>query len=162
MERGAAGPGTIAGGTVLCLALAFFVAVLLPITDAANRDDAKGKPRDYDQVALNGRALYIREGCFSCHTQNVRDSFSDSALGPAPSEPGLYGNEAPNLIGTIRLGPDLTCFGDRQKDSGAIVRHLQDPEAVHADSTMPHYNYLSTNELQALAAYLLRLQCRGV
>jgi len=159
-ERGAAGPGTIAGGTILCLGLAFVVAVLLPITDAANRSEAKGAPRSFDQVALNGRALYIREGCFSCHTQSVRNTFADSALGPAPSEAGLYGNEAPNLIGTIRLGPDLTCFGDRGTNADAIVRHLRNPEAVDADSTMPHYGYLSTKELQALASYLLRLQCK--
>lgn len=159
-ERGAAGPGAIAGGTVLCLLVAFVVTVLLPITDAANRDDAKGKPRTYDLVALNGRALYIREGCFECHTQQVRNTFADSALGPAPSEAGLYKNEAPNLIGVIRFGPDLTCFGDRAGDTTSIVRHLRNPEAVHHDSTMPHYNYLSTKELQSLAAYLLRLRCK--
>jgi cytochrome c oxidase cbb3-type subunit 2 len=159
-ERGAAGPGAIAGGTILCLLVAFFVTVLLPITDAANRDEAKGKPRTYDQVALNGRALYIREGCFQCHTQQVRNSFADSGLGPAPSEAGLYNNEAPNLIGVIRFGPDLTCFGDRAGEPASIVRHLRNPEAVHPDSTMPHYSYLTTKELQVLAAYLLRLQCK--
>ncbi len=158
-ERGAAGPGAVAGGTILCLALAFFVAVYLPITDAANRSEAKGKPRSYDQNALDGRALYIREGCFSCHTQAVRNTFSDSVLGPAPSEAGLYANEAPNLIGSIRLGPDLTCYGDREKNTDTIVRHLRNPAAVHEDSTMPRYGYLSTKELQALAAYLLRLRC---
>jgi cbb3-type cytochrome c oxidase subunit II len=158
-ERGAAGPGAIVGGTIVCLVLAFVVAVWLPITDAANRGDAKGTPRSYNQLALAGRALYIREGCFSCHSQSVRDSFSDSALGPRPSEVGLYNNEAPNLIGTIRLGPDLTCFGDREKDANAVVTHLVDPEASHQDSTMPRYGYLSTRELQALAAYLLRLHC---
>jgi cytochrome c oxidase cbb3-type subunit 2 len=159
-ERGAAGPGAIAGGTIICLLIAFFVTVLLPITDAANRDDAKGKPRAYDQVALNGRTLYIREGCFQCHTQQVRDTFSDSALGTAPSEAGLYANEAPNLMGTIRFGPDLACSGDRAGDAASIVRHLRNPEAVRHDSTMPRYSYLSTKELQALAAYLLQLQCK--
>jgi cbb3-type cytochrome c oxidase subunit II len=159
-ERGAAGPGAIAGGTILCLLVAFFVTVLLPITDAANREEAKGQPRTYDKVALNGRTLYIREGCFQCHTQQVRDAFSDSGLGLSPSEAGLYKNEAPNLIGVIRFGPDLTCFGDRAGDPASVVRHLRDPGAVRHDSTMPHYRYLSTKELQALAAYLLRLRCK--
>jgi cytochrome c oxidase cbb3-type subunit II len=159
-ERGAAGPGAIAGGTILCLLVAFVVTVLLPITDTANRDDAKGKPRTYDQVALNGRSLYIREGCFECHSQQVRNTFADSGLGPAPSEAGLYSNEAPNLMGIVRFGPDLTCFGDRAGDAGSIVGHLRNPEAVHHDSTMPHYSYLTTKELRALAAYLLRLQCK--
>ena len=158
-ERGSAGVGAFVGGTILCLALAFLVAVILPITDPANRADAKGTPRRYNELALQGRALYIREGCFSCHSQNVRDTSSDVGLGPRPSEPGDYANEAPNLIGTIRLGPDLTCVGDRQKSAAWQVRHLRNPEAERPDSTMPHYAYLSSKELQALAAYLLSLTC---
>jgi len=158
-ERGAVGLGAIAGGTVGCIAFAFIVAVLLPITDSANRADATGKPRSYSRQALAGRALYIREGCFSCHSQGVRDTASDRLLGPLPSGAGVYANEAPNLIGTIRLGPDLSCVGDRQTDATWHVRHLRNPQAVRTDSTMPRYGYLSTGELQSLAAYLLSLTC---
>lgn len=158
-ERRTPGAGVIVGGTMLCLVLAFFVAVWLPITDAANRAEAQGRPRSYDEPALQGRALYIREGCFQCHTQGVRDLFSDSGLRPRPSEAGDYANEAPNLIGMLRLGPDLTCVGDRQDDANWHVRHLRNPGAVREHSTMPKYGYLSTEELQALAAYLVRLTC---
>jgi cbb3-type cytochrome c oxidase subunit II len=158
-QRGAVGPGVIVGGTIASLVLAFVVAVLLPITDSANRAEAQGELRDYDRQALMGRALYIREGCFSCHTQSVRDAFSDSQLGPLPSGAGVYNNEAPNLLGTIRLGPDLSCVADRVDDAAWFVRHLRNPQAVREDSTMPRYGYLSTDELQALAAYLLRLKC---
>lgn len=158
-ERGALGPGAFIGGTILCLLLAFFVGVWLPITDAANRAEAQGEARTYNAQALLGRALYIREGCFSCHTQGVRDSFSDSQLGPVPSEAGLYGNEAPNLLGVVRLGPDLSCVADREDDAAWFVRHLRNPQAVREHSTMPRYGYLSAEELQALAAYLLRLTC---
>jgi len=160
-ERGATGLGVVVGGTIICLALAFVVGVVLPITGPANRADAKGKPRSYDNLALMGRALYIREGCFSCHTQAVRDAFSDSQLGPRPSQAGTYSNEAPNLIGSIRFGPDLTCVGDRENDPAFFVRLLRNPQAVHPGSTMPRYRYLSDKELQALAAYLLRLTCAG-
>lgn len=153
------GPGLIAGGTILCLALAFVVAVVLPLTDPANRADAKGTPRRYDDLALLGRTLYIREGCITCHTQTVRDAFADSQLGPRPSEAGDYSGEAPNLIGVRRLGPDLTCVGDREPDAARHVRHLRDPAAVREHSTMPRYGYLSTKELRALAAYLLSLTC---
>ena len=158
-ERGSIGLGPVAGGTIACLVFAFIVAVLLPITDSANRADATGKPRSYSRLAVSGRALYIREGCFSCHSQGVRDTASDRSLGPNPSGAGLYANEAPNLIGTIRLGPDLTCVGDRQKDAAWHVRHLRNPQAVRTDSTMPRYGYLSNGELQSLAAYLLSLTC---
>jgi cytochrome c oxidase cbb3-type subunit 2 len=158
-ERGSLGLGAIVAGTILCLGLAFIVAVVLPIGDAANRAEAKGKARVYDPLALQGRALYIREGCFSCHSQGVRDSYSDSSLGKRPSEPGDYLNEAPNLIGSIRLGPDLTCVGDRDTDLNWHVRHLRNPQAVRKDSTMPRYAYLNDGELKALAQYLLSLTC---
>jgi cytochrome c oxidase cbb3-type subunit 2 len=155
------GIGAFAGGTALCLVLAFVVGVLLPVNDAANGARAAGKARQYTSIALAGRALYIREGCFQCHTQVVRNTFSDFGLGPRPSEAGDYANEAPNLIGTIRLGPDLTCVGDRQKDATWQIRHLKNPEGVRPRSTMPHYAYLSNKELQALAEYLLSLTCEG-
>ncbi len=158
-ERGAIGAGVVAGGTIACLVLAFLVAVVLPITDSANRADAAGKARSYNELALQGRALYIREGCFSCHSQGVRNIFSDSGLASRPSEAGDYANEAPNLIGMLRLGPDLTCIGDRGGDANWHVRHLRNPQAVRQHSTMPKYGYLTTKELQALAAYLLRLTC---
>ena len=160
-ERRAAGMGAFAGGTVLCLLLAFVVGVLLPITDSANRAAATGKPRKYSQEAVAGRAIYIREGCFECHTQVVRNEFSDFGLGPRPSEAGDYKNEAPNLIGTIRLGPDLTCVGDRQPDAAWQITHLKKPDSVRPRSTMPHYRYLSNKELTALATYLLSLTCEG-
>jgi cytochrome c oxidase cbb3-type subunit 2 len=133
--------------------------VWLPISDDTNRAEAAGEPRSYDGAALLGRTLYIREGCFSCHTQAVRNTFADSQLGGAPSEAGLYNNEAPNLIGAIRLGPDLTCVADREDDAAWHVRHLKDPDSERENSTMPSYGYLSERELQAIAAYLLRLTC---
>jgi len=150
-----------AGGTVLCVIFAFIVGVLLPISDSANRADAKGSPRSYSDVAVQGRTLYIREGCFQCHSQNVRDLFSDFGLGPRVSQAGDYKNEAPNLIGDIRLGPDLSCVGDRQSDAAWHVRHLRYPTAVRPHSTMPKYSYLTDKELQALAQYLLSLTCKG-
>ena len=158
-ELGMVGPGGIIVGTVLCLVLAFVVTVLLPITGQSSAADDAGEPRAYDALALEGRALYIRETCFACHTQAVRNTFSDSLLGAAPSEAGLYDNEAPNLIGVIRLGPDLACVGDREDDPDWFVKHLKDPQAVREHSTMPPYDYLSNGELQALAAYLLHLTC---
>ena len=158
-QRGLTSAGVLVAGTILSLVLAFVVTVLLPITGESASEGAAADPRTYDDGALAGRALYIRESCFSCHTQSVRDAFSDSLLGPTPSGEGLYANEAPNLIGAIRLGPDLTCVGDRQTDPGFYVEHLKDPASVREHSTMPSYDYLSNAELQALAAYLLRLTC---
>lgn len=161
-DGGFAGPGVIAAGTVLLVGLALFAGVVLPITDPARSADARGVPRSYDRLALQGRALYIREGCFTCHSQMVRSAFADSALGPRPSLAGDYLNEAPSLIGGQRVGPDLTCVGDNESlNAQWHVRHLRNPRAEREGSTMPSYSYLSTRELQALAAYILSLTCSG-
>jgi len=157
-ESGAVGIGAIVGGTIVCLVLAFFVTVLLPITGGSTAAEA-GDPRSYSAQELAGRALYIRESCFACHTQTVRNTYSDSMLAGGPSQEGLYDNEAPNLIGVIRLGPDLTCVGDREDDPSWFVRHLRNPTSEREHSTMPEYDYLSNRELQALASYLLSLTC---
>ncbi len=153
------GPVALIAGTLVCVLLAFFVAVWLPISGNGAAEGSSGEPRSYDPAALLGRTLYIREGCFSCHTQSVRNTFADSQLGPLPSDAGLYGNEAPNLIGVLRLGPDLTCVGDRLDDAAWHVKHLEQPDSERENSTMPSYGYLSSRELQAIAAYLLRLTC---
>lgn len=158
-ESGQMRGGVLVGGTIVSLALAFFVGVLLPTSNAANRDAALGEARSYDSAAIMGRTLYIREGCFQCHTQVVRNTFADTQLGPEPSQAGNYLNEAPNLIGSIRLGPDLSCVADREDEASWFVRHLRNPQSVRQYSTMPSYQYLSNAELQALAAYLLRLSC---
>ena len=92
----------------------------------------------------------------------VRDAASDASLGPAMSLPNDYANEAPNLIGLDRVGPDLTCVGGRLSDRSAIVAHLAHPDHVHAGSGMPRYAYLSDQELNAIAAYLQALTCKEV
>lgn len=150
---------TLVGGTVIALALSFLLGVVLPVTDQALA--TMGTPRAYTQAQVDGRKLYIREGCFTCHTQMVRDAASDASLGPAMSLPNDYGHEAPNLIGIDRVGPDLTCVGDRESDRAAIVKHLRRPDGVRKGSQMPRYSYLSESELNALAAYLAALTCGG-
>lgn len=152
----------VAGGVVVLVLLSAFVMVCLGITDSAVGDAARGKPRAYSQEAVEGRALYIREGCFTCHTQQVRSSFSDTAISRRVSLPGDYGNEAPNLIGTERIGPDLTCIGDdRGLNADWHVRHLLNPPAERDHSNMPSYDFLTAGQLRALAAYLLSLTCKG-
>jgi cbb3-type cytochrome c oxidase subunit II len=150
----------VATGVVLLVLLSLFVGVFLAITDSALGVSARGTPRKYTAEAVEGRALYIREGCFTCHTQQVRSSFSDSAISRRVSLPGDYANEAPNLIGTERIGPDLTCIGDdKTLNADWHVRHLVDPSSERDHSNMPSYDFLTAGQLRALAVYLLSLTC---
>jgi cytochrome c oxidase cbb3-type subunit 2 len=85
-----------------------------------------------------------------CHTQSVRPIVTDMGLG-AVSEPGDYAHEKPVLLGVARMGPDLMHLASR---GGTTADHLADPRADRPWSTMPSYDYLSADELDALATYV--------
>lgn len=92
-----------------------------------------------------GRAVYIREGCMYCHSQQVRDAelTSDAARGwGRPTVPGDYVYDAPHLLGTMRTGPDLIHVGERLPDRQWHLLHLYQPRAVVPWSIMPSFRYL--------------------
>ncbi len=105
-----------------------------------------------------GREIYIQEGCVYCHTQMVRPVITDVGLG-AVSQPGDYAELGTPLLGNRRLGPDLMHAGAREPtDSVRWVRdHLVDPYRDRPWSVMPSYDYLSAEDLQALAQYIAAL-----
>lgn len=158
-ERGAMHLLAVVGLTVGSLALALLAGVILPSIDSAVAD-APGTARTYSSAQVEGRKIYVREGCITCHTQMVRDAEADIPLGLL-SQAGLYDNEAPNLIGLDRIGPDLTCVGGRFDGPDQMTRFLANPRSVHKGSDMPKYAFLTGKELGLLADYLLALQCGG-
>jgi cytochrome c oxidase cbb3-type subunit 2 len=97
-------------------------------------------------LQLEGRDIYIREGCHVCHTQMVR---------PLRAETERYGHysmaeesmyEHPFLWGSKRIGPDIARVGGRYSDDWHRV-HLLNPRNVVPDSIMPSYPWLATNIL---------------
>lgn len=133
---------------------AFLLVVFLPSleADAATPTILADEARVYaaGSDAAIGRDIYIREGCMYCHTQSVRPIVTDMGLG-AVSEPGDYAHEAPVLLGVARMGPDLMHLTAR---GGTTTDHLADPRDTRPWSTMPSYEYLSADELDALATYV--------
>ena len=110
--------------------------------------------RNYRPGAVaTGRAIYVQEGCAYCHTQQVRPIITDVGLGPV-SVLGDYANETPALIGVQRYGPDLTHLAERA-DAAAVAAHLRSPRDDRPWSTMPSYDYLGSDDLAALAEYLV-------
>ncbi len=102
--------------------------------------------RPYSPLELEGRDLYIREGCNNCHSQQVRP-FQDEALryGPA-SLAGEGSYDTPHLWGSKRTGPDLARVGGKYPDSWH-VRHMDNPRATSPQSIMPRYRHLLVNRL---------------
>lgn len=91
-----------------------------------------------DGAIARGRALYLKEGCATCHTQFVRDLPVDAPYGRG-SVAGDYALEEPPLMGTQRTGPDLANVGHRQPSDTWNLIHLYQPRAVVPTSVMPGY-----------------------
>jgi cytochrome c oxidase cbb3-type subunit II len=119
--------------------------------------------KPYGALALEGRDIYVREGCYNCHSQMVR---------PLPAETERYGHysiageavyDHPFQFGSKRTGPDLARVGGRYSDEWHRV-HLLAPRDVVPESNMPGFPWLAvrTVDSQQVAAKMRALQTIGV
>ena len=102
--------------------------------------------KPYTPLELAGRDLYIREGCFNCHSQMIRPFRHETERFGEYSKPGEFVYDHPFLWGSRRIGPDLAREGGKYPDLWH-VRHMQDPRSITAKSIMPAYPHLLTNDL---------------
>jgi cytochrome c oxidase cbb3-type subunit I/II len=100
----------------------------------------------YAALELEGRDLYIREGCNTCHSQMVRPFKTETdRYGPySLAGEGVY--ERPFLYGSRRTGPDLARVGGRYPNAWHWL-HLNDPRSLEPRSNMPSFAFLSRREL---------------
>ncbi len=94
-------------------------------------------------LELEGRDIYIREGCHVCHTQMVRPLYAETKRYGNYSVAGEHVYEHPFLWGSKRTGPDLARIGGRYSDDWHRI-HLQNPRLVVPASKMPAYPWLKT------------------
>ncbi|MGB7243181.1 MAG: cytochrome-c oxidase, cbb3-type subunit II [Sulfitobacter sp.] len=104
--------------------------------------------RPYTPLELTGRDIYIREGCYTCHSQMIR---------PMRDEVERYGHyslaaesmyDHPHQWGSKRTGPDVARVGGRYSDAWH-VDHLNDPQSVVPESIMPKYAFLGRTTIKA-------------
>ncbi len=100
---------------------------------------AEVKP--YTPLQLEGRDIYIREGCNNCHTQTVRPLLADVERYGDYSKAGEFVYDQPFLWGSRRTGPDLARIGGKYPDAWHY-RHMVDPQAMVPRSNMPNYPFL--------------------
>ena len=119
--------------------------------------------RPYTPLELAGRNIYVREGCYNCHSQMIR---------PFRDEVERYGHyslaaesmyDHPFQWGSKRTGPDLARVGGRYSDEWH-VQHLKDPRSAVPESIMPGYSFLADRELSTgdMSAHLRALKRAGV
>ena len=102
--------------------------------------------KPYTPLELFGRDLYIREGCFNCHSQMIRPFRHETERYGEYSKPGESVYDHPFLWGSRRIGPDLAREGGKYPALWH-VRHMYDPRSIVGKSIMPSYAFMQTNLL---------------
>jgi cytochrome c oxidase cbb3-type subunit I/II len=96
---------------------------------------------NYTPLQQRGRGVYLREGCWYCHSQYVRPVTGETRRWGPVSEAGEYTFDVPHLFGTRRIGPDLTRVGLKYGDEWHYA-HFWDPRTLTPDSIMAPYRGL--------------------
>jgi cytochrome c oxidase cbb3-type subunit 2 len=149
-------------GILLVIAIGGFVEITPLFYLKSTIEKVEGM-RPYTPLELAGRNIYMREGCYNCHSQMVR---------PFRDEVERYGHyslaaesmfDHPFQWGSKRTGPDLARVGKRYSDEWH-VQHLKDPRSVVPESIMPGYAFLADRDLKAgdMTAHLKALTRVGV
>jgi cytochrome c oxidase cbb3-type subunit II len=102
--------------------------------------------KPYEALRLEGRDVYIREGCYLCHSQMVRPFRSETERYGPYSLPGESVYDHPFQFGSKRTGPDLARVGGRYSDDWHRV-HLQNPRDVVPESNMPRFPWLADGKI---------------
>ncbi|WP_294346514.1 cbb3-type cytochrome c oxidase subunit II [Prosthecochloris sp.] len=124
-------------GTVVTV----FIPLLMPSTQPVS-----DYVTPYTAVELEGRDIYIREGCNNCHTQTVRPLRTEVLRYGEYSKPEEFAYDRPFLWGSRRTGPDLNRVGGKYPDSWHY-KHMQSPQSMFEKSNMPPYGWLAENRL---------------
>ena len=102
--------------------------------------------KPYTPLELEGRDLYIREGCVGCHSQMIRPFRDEVERYGEFSKAGEFVYDHPFLWGSKRTGPDLHRIGGKYSDNWHF-NHMYDPQSTSSGSIMPAYKWLITTEL---------------
>jgi len=149
-------------GIVLTVAIGGLVEIVPLFTIGETIEKVEGV-RPLSPLELAGRNIYISEGCYNCHSQQVR---------PFRDEVERYGHynlaaesvyDHPFQWGSKRTGPDLARVGGKYSNEWQAA-HLADPRSVVPESIMPSYSHLARQEVdpEAMAAHLKTLRIVGV
>ncbi|MBE1274428.1 MULTISPECIES: cytochrome-c oxidase, cbb3-type subunit II [Enterovibrio] len=131
--------------TVIAISLGALVEIT-PLLFQKQTTEPVDNLRPYTALEMEGRDIYIREGCNVCHSQMIRPFRAETERYGHYSVAGESVWEHPFLWGSKRTGPDLARVGGRYSDEWHRV-HLIDPRAVVPESNMPGFPWLAENVL---------------
>jgi cytochrome c oxidase cbb3-type subunit 2 len=116
---------------------------LVPLMFSAEANEPADNIRPYSPLRLAGRDVYVREGCYNCHSQMIRPFRSETERYGPYTTAGETVYDRPFQFGSKRTGPDLARVGGRYSDDWQRL-HLVDPRALVPESNMPGYPWLET------------------
>lgn len=119
--------------------------------------------KPYTPLELQGRDIYIREGCYTCHSQMIRPFRFETERYGEYSKPGEFVYDHPFQWGSKRTGPDLQREGGKYPNSWHY-NHMEDPRTMSPGSIMPPYAHMMENNLDtsSTAAKIRAMQTLGV
>jgi cytochrome c oxidase cbb3-type subunit II len=119
--------------------------------------------KPYTALQLAGRDVYIREGCYNCHSQMIRPFLSETLRYGHYSTAGEFVYDHPFQWGSKRTGPDLHRVGGKYNDEWHRI-HMNNPRDLVPESNMPAYPWLARNQLDPadMAPKLKALRIVGV
>jgi cytochrome c oxidase cbb3-type subunit II len=117
---------------------------LLPLMVSSETTEPAENIEPYSPLRLAGRDVYVREGCYGCHSQMVRPFRSETERYGPYSTAGESVYDRPFQFGSRRTGPDLARVGGRYSDAWHRL-HLENPRALVPESNMPGYPWLNEN-----------------
>ncbi|MDG3088135.1 cytochrome-c oxidase, cbb3-type subunit II [Vibrio hannami] len=132
---------------LIVVAISFGALVeIVPLMFQKQTNEPVENLRPYTALEMEGRDVYIREGCNTCHSQMIRPFRAETERYGHYSVAGESVWEHPFLWGSKRTGPDLARVGGRYSDEWHRV-HLIDPRALVPESNMPGFPWLEENVL---------------
>jgi len=124
------------------------LAEIVPLMLSRTATEPLENMKPYTAAQLEGRDIYIREGCYNCHSQMIRPFRAETERYGHYSVAGETVWDHPFQFGSKRTGPDLARVGGRYSDEWHRV-HLINPRDVVPESNMPSYPWLAKNGVKA-------------
>ena len=149
-------------GILLVASIGGFVEIA-PLFTIHETVEAAADMRLYTPLEIAGRNIYIREGCYLCHSQMIR-TLSDEVDRYGPYSLAVESKyDHPMLWGSKRIGPDLARIGGKYSDDWHVI-HMNNPRDVVPQSIMPAYTWLKGTPLKTsdLGLHLVALRRVGV
>jgi cytochrome c oxidase cbb3-type subunit 2 len=137
------------------------IAEIIPLMMSTEAVEPAEGVMPYTALQLEGRDIYIREGCYACHSQMVRPFRAETERYGPYSLAGEAVYDRPFQFGSKRIGPDLARVGGRYTDEWHRM-HLLDPRDLVPESNMPGYPWLAERTIDAAKTSVKMKRMRAV